>query len=228
VTIATGDAQPGTAPGEHLLARAVPGAIFAVLLSLEVRRFAAQVGHHAGVAAIAGRGLYLLFIGLFVALTVLRPAALVVDRRPIPWLATAVGTFGLVVSPLFLTSGGPRLFSLGAAGGDALAVLALVAIIGALASLSVLGMSFSLTPQARHLVGRGPYRLIRHPMYFFEGLTMVGGMLGSGRLTSVVMTVLVLGAQVVRIHYEEVLLRSVFPDYEARFAGVAHLVPGIY
>jgi protein-S-isoprenylcysteine O-methyltransferase Ste14 len=205
----------------------VPGATFALLLYIEVLRFATRLRGHAAVIDLAGQVLYLLFIALFIVLTVVRPPARAMDRRLLPWVATCIGAFGLVVSPILFASG-PRLFSLGAVGSGLQASLALVSILGSLVSLSLLGTAFSLTPQARHLVVRGPYRMVRHPLYLFEGMAMVGGLLATGSLTAVVATSLVLSAQLVRIRYEEILLTSVFPDYQERFAGVAHLIPGIY
>jgi protein-S-isoprenylcysteine O-methyltransferase Ste14 len=229
VNAAASTVRPAPLRGqEHLLARALPAGTFAILLFVEVQQFAVRLHHHPSLTRLVGNSLYLLFIALFVALTVLRPPAQAIDRRLLPWLATTVGTFGLVVSPLLLTSSGPRLFTLGRWGGATEALLSLVSIAGALVSLTALGTAFSLIPQARHLVVRGPYRLVRHPMYFFEGLAMAGGMISAGTVAAVVMTSLVLAAQVVRIQYEEQLLRSVFPDYDERFRGIAHLLPGIY
>jgi protein-S-isoprenylcysteine O-methyltransferase Ste14 len=213
---------------EHLLARALPAGVFTLILCVEVQQFAARLHGHPSVTRIVGHSLYLVFIALFVALTVLRPPARAIDRRPLPWLATTVGTFGLVVSPLLLTWSGPRVFALGRWGAATEAGLALASIVGALVSLTTLGTAFSLIPQARHLVVRGPYRLVRHPMYFFEGLAMLGAMAGAGTVAAIAVTSVVLAAQVVRIHYEEQLLRTVFPDYDECFRGVAHLIPGLF
>jgi protein-S-isoprenylcysteine O-methyltransferase Ste14 len=227
VTATTGTAPLRAGAGEHLLGRALPGATFAVLLYIEVVRFASHVRSHAAIVDLAGQVLYLVFIGMFIVLTVVRPPARAMDRRVLPWVATCVGAFGLVVSPILFASG-PRVFNLGELGSGLQAGLVLASILGSLVSLSLLGTAFSLTPQARHLVVRGPYRMVRHPLYLFEGLAMVGGLLASGSLTAVLATSLVLGAQLVRIRYEEILLTTVFPDYQERFAGVAHLIPGIY
>jgi protein-S-isoprenylcysteine O-methyltransferase Ste14 len=227
VTATTGTAPLRAGTGEHLLGRAVPAGIFGVLLYIDILRLASNMRNHAAVVALAGQVLYLVFIGLFMVLTVIRPPARAMDRRLLPWMASTVGAFGLVVSPLLFTSG-PRLFSLGEVGSGLQAGLAVVSIVGSLITLSLLGTAFSLTPQAHHLVVRGPYRLVRHPLYLFEGLTMVGGLLASGSLTAVLVTSVVLGAQLVRIRYEEILLTKVFPDYQQRFAGVAHLIPGLY
>jgi protein-S-isoprenylcysteine O-methyltransferase Ste14 len=210
------------------LARALPAGVFAILLVIELQQFTARLHHHLSFARVVGNSLYLVFIALFMALTVLRPPAQAIDRRLLPWMATTVGTFGLVVSPLLITASGPRLFVLGRWGPAAEAAMSLVSIVGALISLTALGTAFSLIPQARRVVVRGPYRFVRHPMYFFEGLAMVGAMISAGTVAAIAITSLVFAAQVVRIQYEEQLLRSVFPDYDERFRGIAHLLPGIY
>lgn len=44
----------------------------------------------------------------------------------------------------------------------------------ALWSLIALGFSFSIAPEDRGVVERGPYRFIRHPMYLGEMLSLLG------------------------------------------------------
>lgn len=44
----------------------------------------------------------------------------------------------------------------------------------ALWSLTVLGFSFSVAPEDRGIVARGPYRLVRHPMYLGEIISLLG------------------------------------------------------
>jgi protein-S-isoprenylcysteine O-methyltransferase Ste14 len=52
--------------------------------------------------------------------------------------------------------------------------LALVSFVLLLTSRAQLGSSFTVTPQARALVSHGIYSRIRHPMYLFVDLTIVG------------------------------------------------------
>lgn len=52
--------------------------------------------------------------------------------------------------------------------------LALASFVLLLTSRAQLGKSFSVTPQARELVSHGIYSRIRHPMYLFVDLTIVG------------------------------------------------------
>jgi protein-S-isoprenylcysteine O-methyltransferase Ste14 len=65
-------------------------------------------------------------------------------------------------------------------------------------------------------------------LYLGEALNIVGIMVATGSLTVAVVTVLVVVAEVVRAVLEERLLGQVFPDYDAAFGGVAHLVPGVW
>lgn len=74
--------------------------------------------------------------------------------------------------------------------------------------------SFSIEPQARQLVTRGPYRLARHPIYAAYLLQYVGMTLAmwSGPFTLVVSLWLLL--VLVRIHFEEKVLGATFPEFE--------------
>jgi len=51
---------------------------------------------------------------------------------------------------------------------DANVLYSLPGLLLALWSLIVLGFSFSIAPEDRGIVARGPYRLVRHPMYLGE------------------------------------------------------------
>ena len=53
---------------------------------------------------------------------------------------------------------------------------------------------------------------------------MIGAMLSAGTVAAIATTAVVLAAQVARINFEEQLLRSVFPDYDEQFRGIAHLL----
>jgi len=98
----------------------------------------------------------------------------------------------------------------------------------AVLSLRTLGTSFSVLPELRSLVTRGPYGVIRHPAYSGESLMLLacclaapGALLGS-------LLVLALVAIVVRIRIEEALLA--FDDgYRTYTRAVPwRLVPGLW
>lgn len=90
----------------------------------------------------------------------------------------------------------------------------------ALTAFFSLGSSFSITPEARALVVTGPYRFLRHPIYFAEMLMIVGVVVGYPRLTTSVGALCVVGLQIYRIQMEERLLRDAFHasfvDFSAR------------
>lgn len=75
-----------------------------------------------------------------------------------------------------------------------------------------LGGSFSIAPASRLLVTRGPYRLIRHPMYAGELLSLFGLCLGSPSSWNwLVLCVFAVSIQA-RITHEEALLDG-YPRY---------------
>jgi hypothetical protein len=57
---------------------------------------------------------------------------------------------------------------------DANMLWSLPGLLLALWSLTALGFSFSITPEDRGIVTRGPYRHVRHPMYLGEFLSTFG------------------------------------------------------
>lgn len=213
--------------------RLIPGLLFFVLsvpqlgaLSKGVTRGLDRgtlVGDFPGLVAAA---LYLGFIWLNVVFFVSRPPASKRDGRLGAWALAMLGTFGLVVAPLL--PGGPRLFDLGTAGVDARLVLSIISMSLAIITLCILGRSFGLTPEARRLVSAGPYRLVRHPLYMCEAVSIVGLALVSGDVAVVAAATVVLGAQVGRARLEERVLTAAFPEYPEVMHGVPHFLPGIY
>lgn len=108
--------------------------------------------------------------------------------------------------------------------------------------LSVLGVAFSLwaivtlgrhydlvleVHQDHELVRRGPYALVRHPVYTGLGLHFAGVCLATGNALLIAGTLLVsLPAFYLRAHAEETLLRERFgAEYEKYAREVPMLVP---
>jgi protein-S-isoprenylcysteine O-methyltransferase Ste14 len=104
----------------------------------------------------------------------------------------------------------------------------LIGMIMMLVTIRHLGRSFSLVPQARSVVQTGPYRWIKHPLYFSEEVAILGAVLQY--LTPVTMIVLVLhiGIQIRRILYEEDLLRRNCPEYSSYEASRWRLIPYVW
>lgn len=89
-----------------------------------------------------------------------------------------------------------------------------------------LGRSFSLVPQARRLVRRGPYRLIRHPLYVAEEISVCGAVLHYFSVWTVVLLLVHCAIQVGRMLCEEAVLMRTFPEYRSYAAGTARVIPG--
>jgi protein-S-isoprenylcysteine O-methyltransferase Ste14 len=97
-----------------------------------------------------------------------------------------------------------------------------------LVTIRHLGGSFSLVPQARSVVQTGPYRWIKHPLYFSEQIAILGVVLQYLTPVTVIVFVLHIGVQVCRILYEEDLLRRNCPEYSSYEASRWRLVPYVW
>jgi protein-S-isoprenylcysteine O-methyltransferase Ste14 len=95
-------------------------------------------------------------------------------------------------------------------------------------ALFVLGKNFSIIPQARSLVQRGPYKLIRHPLYTAEILSTFGIFLVRPSVLTTVLFLLIILGQVYRAFQEEILLNSTFPEYENYRLKTARFIPHIF
>jgi protein-S-isoprenylcysteine O-methyltransferase Ste14 len=139
-----------------------------------------------------------------------------------PRFAAVAGTFlsaGFVLLPLQELS-------------SALYLTSLLLIIGgtgfAICAVLVLGRSISILPEARRLVTRGPYALVRHPLYLGEIVALAGVALQYLSAWALLLLGLVWAFQLQRIKYEELALCQIFPEYEDYKARTARLVPGVY
>lgn len=160
----------------------------------------------------------LILVGLFI----LRPAPLA--RSP-GWRALAAGVVGGLapMAIIFLPPAG--------LGRPAALVSNCIVLIGTLASVWIalwLGRSFSILPQARRLVTRGPYRYVRHPLYVAEFLALFGLVWQFALPWSLLLWCVAAAAQFPRMHFEERVLAETFPDYARYAARTARLLPGIY
>ena len=154
-----------------------------------------------------------------VAYLVRRPAHEVTLRFG-DWLLAFGGTF----SPVLLRPDGahpPWGVSAGLA-------LQLVGVLIALWSLTTLGRSFGFAAADRGLVVRGPYALVRHPVYAAYVLLLGGYVLQSFSLRNVLVALLVIGCDVGRIRAEERVLAQnpAHPAYCRRVRW--RMLPGIW
>lgn len=95
----------------------------------------------------------------------------------------------------------------------------------ALWALWALGDSFSVAPEDRGLVRRGPYRFVRHPMYAGEILACLGAVMVSRSVWNGLVLCALCALLFVRVAWEERALEG----YDAYANGVRwKLVPGVW
>jgi protein-S-isoprenylcysteine O-methyltransferase Ste14 len=92
-------------------------------------------------------------------------------------------------------------------------------------TLSFLGRSFSVMPEARRLVTAGPYSIVRHPLYLFELLGVIGILLQVRSLPGTGLLALIVALQLARARWEEAVLDRAFPEFAAYRRRVPFLIP---
>jgi protein-S-isoprenylcysteine O-methyltransferase Ste14 len=109
------------------------------------------------------------------------------------------------------------------------ALLIVTGVVLAVYCLAFLGRSFSVMPEARRLVTSGPYSRVRHPVYLASFIQAAGFVVLYPSLLAFGLLALEVALQIVRLGYEEQVLRAAFPDYEDYSQRTpARLLPGVY
>ena len=95
-------------------------------------------------------------------------------------------------------------------------------------TLSQLGRSFSVMPEARRLVTAGVYSKIRHPLYLAEAVATLGVLLQYRSVGAALLVAAQFAVQLWRMHEEEKVLEAQFPDYAGYRGRTARLIPRVY
>jgi protein-S-isoprenylcysteine O-methyltransferase Ste14 len=154
-----------------------------------------------------------------IAYLIRRPAR-TVTRRMGDWLLAFGGTFGGV---LFRPDGAHPPWGVNTGLGVQLIGLAICVV-----SFLALGRSFGFAAADRGLVRRGPYAVVRHPIYASYLLLQTGYLLQSLSVPNALVLLFVTSCNVGRIRAEERLLAT-NEGHEAYRAAVRwRLLPGIW
>lgn len=78
------------------------------------------------------------------------------------------------------------------------------------------------------MVKRGPYRIIRHPMYLALLLTTFPLVLERLELVRFLVWLALVFTLVLKMRYEEGLLRERYAGYQTYMQSTARLIPGLY
>jgi protein-S-isoprenylcysteine O-methyltransferase Ste14 len=195
-----------------LIARVIVIALFS-LMSANLFGDYQRTGHVTGLLLLASES-------LVVVLTIVRRRTSLVDRSAAGVITTAVSLAG---PPLLRAFGESTLVPDQATAILSAAGLGLV-IVGKMA----LGRSFGIAPANRGVVMRGPYVIVRHPIYTGYLLTHVAFLLAHPTPWNAAVLVVADSALVIRALIEERVLGADV-EYQSYCRRVGwHLVPGVF
>jgi len=195
-----------------LVARGFVGVMF-VLLSINLLGDFMRTGRFTGL-------LYLVSEALVVVLTIIRRRARQVDRSFTAALLTSVSLMG---PSLVRAMSGPTLVP-----DIVTAAVSSVGVAIVIAGKVTIGRSFGLAPANRGVVSRGPYNVVRHPIYAGYMLTHAAALAAYPSVWNITIVLAADTALVLRALVEERVLSSDVA-YQAYCRRVGwHLVPGLF
>jgi protein-S-isoprenylcysteine O-methyltransferase Ste14 len=175
--------------------------------------------HYLSTHSLIGAAFFAEEMWIVVAYLVRRPAK-VLSQRPRDWLLAFGGTFGGV---MLRPSGAHPHWGV-VAGFD----VQVVGLAICVASFFALGRSFGFAAADRGLVERGPYAIVRHPIYAAYYLLLIGYLLQSLSVQNALVVVFVCSCNVGRALVEERLLiaSSQYDEYRSQVRW--RLLPGVW
>jgi len=195
-----------------LAARALVASLFA-LLSVNLLADFLRTGHITGL-------LLLVSEALIVILTVVRRRAQIIDRST----AAAVTTTLSIVGPPLLRAGQTP----GLLPDVVTAIVSAVGLLLVIGGKMTLGRSFGIAPANRGVVARGPYTIVRHPIYAGYLITHVAFLVAQPTPLNLLIVAVADTALIARALIEERVL-STDVQYRTYCQRVAwHLVPGVF
>lgn len=107
-------------------------------------------------------------------------------------------------------------------------ILIVIGLIWACISIIALGRCFGIFPEARGLVIRGPYRIVRHPLYLGEIIVVLGFVLPVISPLTTIILVSAIAIQIWRTSFEERILEDAFPEYYTYKENIKRMIPFIW
>lgn len=196
-----------------LVARATIITLFS-LLSINLFAEYVRTGHVTGLLLLVGESLVVL-------LTMVRRRAIAVDRSAAAAIMTSVSLVGPVL--MRATSAPASLLS-----DQVTATLSAIGLLLVVLGKMTLGRSFGVVPANRGVVVRGPYTLVRHPIYTGYLITHAAFLMAHPAPWNLSILLLADTALIVRALMEERVL-SADASYRQYCQRVGwHLVPGVF
>ncbi len=213
----------------NLVSGVVPATLFFVLVRAETKRLwlffnrPELAGTDAQFYAIVTSSFSkILFMSLMIALFLFRLQPVSKAKGIMPRLTAVVGTFFMFLLILFPAATPSLLQTLI---GTSLVVLGTAF---SIIAVGTLGRSFSIMAEARRLVTRGVYSIVRHPLYLAEEIAVLGIVVQVFSLPAVLLLTLHVAIQIRRMENEETVLKNAFPEYETYMVQTRRLIPGVY
>jgi protein-S-isoprenylcysteine O-methyltransferase Ste14 len=198
---------------KDLVARAAVGALF-TLLSVNLFAEYMRTGHVTGLLLLVGES-------LVVVLTIARRRAIAVDRSAAAAIMTTVSLAGPAL--LRATDVQPSLTS-----DQVTALFSGIGLVLVVLGKMTLGRSFGVVPANRGVVVRGPYTVVRHPIYTGYLITHAAFLVAHPAPWNVAVLLIADSALIVRALMEERVL-SADASYRQYCRRVGwHLVPGVF
>jgi protein-S-isoprenylcysteine O-methyltransferase Ste14 len=214
-----------------IVGRALPLGVFGFLVAIQGELALAGLQHalrgdldRSDLMYLLNRILTLAFFAFLLAIYTMRSKAIARDHNPVAVIVALVGSF--VLYGLFLVPNQPRSTNVWVLGLSDIGLAC--GMIWALYSLTYLRNKFSIVPEARGLVTAGPYGLIRHPIYLGEITAGLGLVLPTLFTWHALVFGVFIAAQLARTYFEERVLQTTYPQYEAYARRTYRLIPFVF
>lgn len=156
-----------------------------------------------------------LLIGMFLT----RRRTDTTSQRPWDWFVAAIGGWAALAM---------RPHEIGGAAEGVGAAIQVVGLAFLIVCFLTIGKSFGVVAANRGLKVHGPYRIVRHPIYFSHAVTQVGFIVANPWWPNVALFATIMVFQILRIRAEERVLAAT-SDYAGYRSAVRwRLIPGVH